>query len=284
MPWMSRLLGPLSETISSVSGAALRAGGREDRRRRHRAGGKRSHGFEEIATLHAKSPFGFDWSFCRDSAKLMPTGPSAKALKMRRVLTSARNGRRLRFAQLHTNARFRAETLGAFVGWVERSETHQSRWVSLRSTHPTTRAEKTTDRHEAGPSLPSPIALFGRGHCVSDRGLRKRGGRIAAQPIEERRHQDVGDRDRGRDARNRRTSPCMKPKKVSTAPASAKADASTNFCVDDEDADRAEHEAGEDRAAAEHVRAPDRARRPGRACRSRRPPRWCRRRRARRRS
>jgi hypothetical protein len=45
-------------------------------------------------------------AFAEDSAKLMPTRPIAKALKMRRVLTSARNGRSLRFAQLHTNARF----------------------------------------------------------------------------------------------------------------------------------------------------------------------------------
>ena len=44
----------------------------------------------------------------------------------------------------------------------------------------------------------------------------------------------------------------MKPKKVSTAPASAKADGFDEIALDDEDADRAEHEAGEDRAAAHH--------------------------------
>ena len=166
----------------------LRAGGREDGRRRHRAGGKRSHGFEEIATFHAKSPFGFDWSFCRGLRKA-----HANRAKRQGFENAAGSDISAKWAApaLRAIAYKRtvcAETLGAFVGWVERSETHQSRWVSLRSTHPTTRAEKTTDRHEAGPSLPSPIALFGRGHCVSDRGLRKRGGRIAAQSIEERRY------------------------------------------------------------------------------------------------
>ena len=48
-------------------------------------------------------------------------------------------------------------------------------------------------------------------------------------------------------------SPCMKPKKVSTAPASANAAAFDELAVDDEDRDRAEDQAAEDRAAAEHL-------------------------------
>ena len=47
----------------------------------------------------------------------------------------------------------------------------------------------------------------------------------------------------------------MKPKNVSTAPASAKPDGLHEFALDDEHGDRAEDEAAEDRAAAEHVQA-----------------------------
>ena len=50
-------------------------------------------------------------------------------------------------------------------------------------------------------------------------------------------------------------SPCMKPKNVMTAPASANADGLHELAVDDEDGDGAEDEAAEDRAAAEHVQA-----------------------------
>ena len=48
-------------------------------------------------------------------------------------------------------------------------------------------------------------------------------------------------------------SPCMKPKKVSTAPAAAKAEALTNSRSMMKAADRAEHQAGQDRAAAQHL-------------------------------
>src|SRR4029077_4872877 len=172
-PMDVEIVGPAFGDDQQRLGAAWGAGGREDRRRRHGAGRKRSHGFEEIATFHAKSPFGFDWSFCRGLRKAHAnpakrqgfenaagseigakwTPPALRAIAYKRFLS--------------------AETLGGKVG------------------RP---AKKTTDRHEAGPSLPSPIVLFGRSrHCVSDRGLRKRSGRIAAQSIEERRYQDIAD-------------------------------------------------------------------------------------------
>ena len=73
------------------------------------------------------------------------------------------------------------------------------------------------------------------------RRARLRLGRLHHSPAGEQHAGDhqVAERDRRRDAEPLpmpTASPCMKPKKVSTAPASAKAAALTNFAVDDEHA------------------------------------------------
>jgi hypothetical protein len=100
------IVSPLSETISSVSARPWARAGEKI------AGADTVPAASAVMDLRSSRRFMpsprsvLIGAFAGDSAKLMPTGPSAKALKMRRVLTSARNGRRLRFAQLHTNARF----------------------------------------------------------------------------------------------------------------------------------------------------------------------------------
>src|SRR5262249_45021651 len=126
---MSRLLGPLSETISSVSARPCARAGEKI------AGADTVPAASAVMDLRKSRRFmpspllSVRLCFAGDSAKLMPIGPIAKALESRTVLKSPQTPHRRGPARLHTNG-------------------HLCRKIRRRRS-----GQKTTGRQEAGPLL-----------------------------------------------------------------------------------------------------------------------------------
>src|SRR5215831_7506912 len=156
---MSRLLGPLSETISSVSARPCARAGDQ------------SAGADTVPAATAVMDL-------RKSRRFMPSPLLSVLIELCRGLRKA-----------HAN-RAESQSLGIASGSQIAQNPHGGGPARLHTNGHFCRkfrryepGQKTTGRREAGPSLPSPIALFGRDRSgVSDRGLRKRGSWEAAQP------------------------------------------------------------------------------------------------------